>query len=650
MDSEERKKLKIIYDTIKATPLNNLSNYLATQDFDKVYKVKTTLDDFYYNKHQSLVSDAVYDIVKDYIISVKPSEAKVVGSSLREGENRVELPFWMGSADKITPKDSSKLRSWLIRNNSSSYLISEKLDGVSCLLVNKNNSIKLYTRGDGLIGADISYLNRTVRNIPKLKDNIVVRGELILSKKDFNVVFKDKIVNGRSYKNARNTVSGLVGSKTAREGLSLVQFVAYEIINEDNFDTPEIQFINLEKLGFKCVKNEKVNDISVSILENSLTKFKAISEFEIDGIIVHANKRYERNIEGNPDYMFAFKMLFDDAIATTTVIDIEWQISKLSKLTPVAVFNTVLIDGISIKRATALHGKFVLENKLGPGSVIEIIRSGEVIPKIHKIIKSTEAKMPSIPYKWDDNKVFIYATDSSSGNSSCVKLLAGFLSKIGVKNVAEGTVQKLFDAGYDNLFKILDAKKSDLRNIPGFQDRLAEIVVDNIKTALSKLTIPKLIGSSSVLGYGIGETKVETLFEEIPDILEIHDKMERKRLEDMLLKIKGFGSSTVEKIVPNLKYASLFVQKMSKYTNLIQRRESKSVVLDGENYVFSGFRDKDLEEKILRNGGKVSNSISSKTTVVITKSGTETTKTAEAQKRGIPVIYKNVFESRKDLI
>lgn len=651
MNSEEKERLKQILKTIKTTPLNQLLSYLKTQNFNDVYNIKTTLDHYYYNKSSSLVEDDKYDIIKDFVVSLKPSEAKVVGSSLREGENRVELPFWMGSADKITPKDSSKLRSWLINNISNSYIISEKLDGVSCLLVHKNKQLSLYTRGDGLIGADISYLSNTIRNIPKLKNDIAVRGELVLSKKDFNSIFKDKVINGKEYKNARNTVSGLVGSKTAREGLSAIQFVAYEIVSEAKSDQPEFQLDFLDKLGFKTVKHEMIQEVTMLNLENFLTRYKSISEFEIDGIIIQSNSKYNRNTEGNPDYMFAFKMLFVDDIRTTTISRIEWQISKQSKLTPVAIFDPVEINGAIIRKATALHGKFVFENNLGPGSKIEIIRSNEVIPKIHKIIKSTFAQMPNVPYKWDDNKVFIYATDSSSDNSSCVKLLSGFFNKIGVKNVAEGTINKLFDAGYNNLFKILDAKQSELRSISGFQDRLAEIVVENIKSALKKLTIPKLIGSSSILGYGIAEKKVEALFDAIPNILEIHDKIEKSRLQAMISSISGFGPETINKIIPNLKYASLFVLKMSTYTSLFEKRESKSDLLMGKSFVFSGFRDKELEEAILRNGGKVTSTVTKNTSILLVKSSDDdTTKTKNAIKFNIPIILKSIFERNNNLL
>src|SRR3990167_7745484 len=174
---------------------HELESYLNNKNLLTLQKLKIHLDDLYYNTGESTLEDWQYDMIKDVIIKRDKSYIPTVGATLREGENRVKLPYWLGSADKITPKEPDALKRWLNNNPSPSYLISEKLDGVSCLLTNKNNKLSLYTRGDGVVGADISYLakyfikNKLVTNIPlsaseaklgherALLANISVRGE-----------------------------------------------------------------------------------------------------------------------------------------------------------------------------------------------------------------------------------------------------------------------------------------------------------------------------------------------------------------------------------------------------------------------------------------------------------------------------------------
>ena len=114
-------------------------------------------------------------------------------------------------------------------------IITEKLDGVSGMLMYKDGKYSLFTRGDGIVGADISYLIKHIPSIPKLKNNIVVRGELIMEKKVFESKYKQdtiKKVAKKTYKHSRNMIAGMVGSKTINEGVVDIKFVVYEIIGE----------------------------------------------------------------------------------------------------------------------------------------------------------------------------------------------------------------------------------------------------------------------------------------------------------------------------------------------------------------------------------------------------------------------------------
>ena len=540
----------------------------------------------------------------------------------------------MGSADKITPLENDKLQRWLKKNNSETYVITEKLDGVSLLFVKERDSIKLYTRGDGVVGGDVSYLYDYI-NFPVVNENINVRGELIMAKTDFVAHYKTL------YKNPRNMVSGLIGSKTERKGFEHIHFVVYEIVEENGMEQSS-QLQRLKELGFEIPKNKIVNKLDTDSLSKILTDFKKTSQYEIDGIIIQKNTPYKRNKNGNPSYMFAFKMLDEDSVITTKVLEIEWNISKWGQLKPVAIVEPVEISGVTIKRATVNHAKYVYENKLGKGAVVKITRSKDVIPYILEVvIPSEKADFPEIEYEWDKNNVNIVVKNEDQ--IMCIKLIASFFSNLGIKYISEKTVEKLYKNGLNNLIKIISISKEELLElkIEGIEEKSAKRICDNIKNGLKDVSIPKLLGASGVLGFGIGIKKIETLFEGFPDILFVYKKVSQNELVEKIQNVKGFSKITAEKIAYNIRYGDLFLKKLKKHIELkSEKKEKKGTDLTGKIFVFTGKRDKELMEKIKNQGGTISNSVSKKTTAVISDNdGEKTSKIVEAEKKNIPIYY-----------
>ena len=200
---------------------NDLQKYFNTEKLDTLHKLKLYLDDIYYNTGQdSGLKDYQYDMLKETLDKRDPDYVVPVGARIREGENRVKLPYWLGSMDKFKPNSEQEIKRWLLDNKASQYNIEYKLDGVSCLLISTGGKIKLYTRGDGIVGADISYLAQYFKTIPKLSKDIAVRGELIMPVKTFTNKYSDE------YANPRNMVAGRVNAKEIRPGLSDIDFIA----------------------------------------------------------------------------------------------------------------------------------------------------------------------------------------------------------------------------------------------------------------------------------------------------------------------------------------------------------------------------------------------------------------------------------------
>ena len=638
-----------------------VKKYFKTTDIQTLHNLKLEADDLYYNTGESYLDDEVYDMLKDAISKRDPDYIPPVGATIRVGSNRVEIPFWLGSLDKVTPEEPEVLARWKKSNPTESYIISEKLDGVSCLVVSDGQKISLYTRGDGVIGADISHLLHYFKSIPKkLKKGIAVRGELIIKKSTFTKKYlrvgeKDKSSSTaknsqltKTYKNPRNMVSSLVGVKTSREGFTDVDFIAYEIVGNDTMPPPLTQLNTLNSMGFTTAMYEQTDDVTVDSLSKLLLKFRAKSEYEIDGIVVAANEPYDRNISGNPDYMIAFKMLLGDSIRETKVISIEWNVSKWGQLKPVVILEPADLSGVTIKRAPAYHGKYIYDNKLGPGAVVKITRSKEVIPHIVDVVK--QASEPQMPenYIWDKNKVNIKSSGVNvNENIMCIKLISSFFAKLGIKHVSEATISKMYENGLDNLLKMLEADRERLMKVPGIQERSADRIYTNIHNGFKNVRLPLFLGASGIFGFGIGVKRIESLLLDIPDLLSLYKKKSKKELVDMITGVEGFSEVTAENVVSNIKYANILLKKMSKFMTI---KEDKRVSSDmsGHKYVMTGFRDKALEEAITQRGGKMASSVSKNTTALIVKQRGEkvTGKLAKAQDLGVEIVAKEDFMER----
>lgn len=627
-----------------------LDKYLTKIPLSKLHPFKLYLDDLYYNTGDSIMDDWRYDMIKDILNKRDPDYTPPVGAKIRSGENRVRIPYWMGSADKITPTEPDKYQRWVLKNPAKTYVLSDKLDGVSGLFVSKNGVRKLYTRGDGEIGADISYLIQYF-NIPNVKEDVVVRGELIMKKTDF-LPFHRKAgaersvlkSGGKDYRNARNMVSGLIGAKTLRHGTDKIHFVAYELVG-DHMPKPSSSFEKLVKMGFEVVWNT-VSKISLKKLSDTFADRRENGEYDIDGIIVQSNVSYDRNHDGNPSYMFAFKEALDENIHTTTVKHIEWNVSKWGQLKPVAVLDPVLLPDITIRRATAHNAGYVEENRIGPGTVIKVTRSKDVIPYIVDIVtQSKEPQMPTVPYLWDDNHVNIRV--KKVDDIMCIKLIAGMFAKLGIKQVSQQTVKKMFDAGFNNLMKILGATKKQLATVDGFQERSAERTYNNIHNGLKNVKLAIVLGASGIFGFGIGRKRIELLMSDIPDLLTIYKTMSKAKLKKKILEVEGFSDIMADKVVANVKHASLFARKMEKYATF-KVEERVSDLLKGMKIVMTGFRDKKLEEDIVSRGGKTVGSVSKNTSILVVKSkgSALTGKSKKAHDLGIPILQKEEFVAK----
>ena len=601
----------------------------------ELHSIRKQCNDLYYNTDNADgISDEVYDILIDVIQEKEQTGYQnPVGATVKHN-HQCPLPYYLGSMNKY--KEQNELDKWVKKFHEEQYIIEDKLDGVSCLLlIGHNNTTQLFTRGDGIVGTDISHFTPFFKNLPKKQTaSIAIRGELIMKKSIFDSKYKDKFAN------ARNMISGIVNSKTIKEEAQDIDFIPYEIINDDSMPLQK-QFTKLNQL-FPSIVNYKIikqSEMNCEDLIRHLIEMKASSEYEIDGIIVHTSSKYKRNSSTNPSYAFAFKTRLDSNIIDSEVEYVEWNITKWNVYKPRIKIKPINLCGVTIQYTSGFNAKYIQDNSIGKGAIVSMTRSNDVIPYIVQVKKPGLVEFPE-KFVWNATGVDIISCDDELSESE-VKKLSSFFAEIGVKHVSDATILKMFDSGYDSLVKILNASKEDFSKIEGFGDKLSERTFNNIHTALEKMDITSAICASSCFGFGFGKKKIEKLFKCIPTF---HQQEASPELLHQIMGIDGFSEKTATQAMNHLPQVKEFVAEISKFTTTTIKQEEKTKHLDGQIIVFSGFRDKDLEGMITTNGGIIGSAVSKNTTLVIAKDVNETSsKLNKARDYKIPIQNRDFF-------
>jgi NAD-dependent DNA ligase len=597
---------------------------------------------YHFNK-TPLMTDNEYDILKEYLENKFPTSAilQEVGAPIIE-KNKVNLPYEMASMDKIKP-DTGALATWKTRFIGP-YLLSCKLDGVSGLYVaDGKGGAKLYTRGNGKVGQDVSHLIPYLR-FPSVKGVVAVRGEFIIPKK----VFVDKYAS--KFANPRNLVAGIVNRQTLDEKVKDLHFVAYEVISPELKPSEQMKFL-MDK-GFETVLNRAVmqKDLSNDLLSEVLVKWRADYLYEIDGVIVTDDKVYSRK-SGNPTHSFAFKMVLSDQIAEVKVVDVIWNPSKDGYLKPRVQIEPIQLGGVKIEFATGFNGAFIEQNKIGIGALIQIIRSGDVIPHIRSVTTpAEEAKMPSVPYKWNETHVDVMLEDAGSDTTVREKNITGFFKGIGVDGLSSGNIARIIAAGFETVPKVIRMTKTDFLKVEGFKEKLATKIYEGIQKQLAEASIVTLMSASNIFGRGFSDKRVELILESYPNVLTSVESPAEKVKK--ISAIKGMASKTAEAFVDKIPDFIKFIEECGLQGKL-SGSPPVAVVLNAghplykKSVVMTGIRDAKVAEALKTVGANLGSSVSKNTVAVIAKSSDEDTgKALEARKLGIPIMTPSEFMAK----
>ena len=652
---------KAFIESIKKSP-TEIASSLSDEELEKLLR---KFADAYYNTGKSLVEDVTYDILYDLLKERDPTNPflKEAGAKVKVDRKKVELKYPMGSLTKVKPNEGT-LESW-IKKYRGPYVISDKLDGVSAQIYRTpTGKLEMYTRGrgdeSGNVGEDITHLLKYINigSVDNIENEMSIRGELIIKRKDFDKIKDD-------YKNIRNTVSGVVNSKTVNIKLAkLVNFVAYAILNPEY--TQEEQMEQLEEMEINCVEYKVVKKLDEKILETYLKDRRSRSEFDVDGIVVVDSAKVYSLKAGNPDNAFAFKMVLDDQFTIAEVVKVNWDYSMDSLCKPTVTIKPVELVGVTITNATAHNADFVWKNKLGPGAKIKIIRSGDVIPKIMEVVVPAKSpSMPEIPFVWNETEVDILIDYTKKipqdvKDRVLVNLLVHFFSTLGIKYISEGILTKLVANDYRSVGDIVDAiisNDEDLYEIEGMGEKMVKKIAKEIETKLEKSELYTFMDATHIFGKGLGSRKLKEIIKVIPNIMT--DKSSKKELKEKIIKIDGFAELTAGRFVDNLEKFKTFykdfneiyniesmVKKLNTKTNQTVNTKTNQTKFKDDTIVFTGVRDDELEKIIEDQGGKVTGSVSKNTTILITSDNpdTGTEKYKKAKTLGIKIYTISEFK------
>lgn len=640
-----------IFDEIIRDPMGTLKK----MPNKNIVEVLEKSDEAFFNTNKTLLSDDIYDIVKEYLKKVdsKNPYLKKVGADIEF--NKEQLPFYLGSLDKI--KDSeNEIQKWITKYQGN-YVISEKLDGISCLLNFENGKTDLYTRGNGYEGQNIThmlpYLNINNDLFVKFGEKIAIRGELIISRANWENI---KHVGA----NARNVVAGAIHSKKInRQIVSNIDFVAYDMMYPRLPLSESFELI--KKYSMPIAKNmaSSHQEMNLEMLSDTLQKWRKESKYEIDGIVIQHDKEHKLLAGKNPKYAFAFKTILTHEQAEVIVTDIEWNVSKHRYLKPTIKFNEISLGGVKIKQATGFNAAYIQSNLIGPGSHIVIVRSGDVIPHVVSVLtpsSNNKPMMPDVPYEWNDTKVDILLKGAEKNKDHDIQSFTYFMNTLGIDGVKEGVVTKLYDAGYDTLYKIINIKETDIASLKGFQAKSAAKIYNSIQS-IKTVECDKLLTASGVFGRGFGEKKFKLITNEFPYISYDRKRALALHIND-IMQIKGMAEITALQFIKNLPKFYEFCDeigiKCKKPDNTTSVTNGVSGITNVQSYdmfngkkvLFTGFRNKDYEKIIEDNGGKIVTSISKSTDFLVVKDKNEkNAKTEKAHQMNITILYKQDLDN-----
>jgi DNA ligase (NAD+) len=598
-----------------------------------------------YEAGEPLISDDEYDNFKTILKTLRPNSSFLVKIGNKPKKKIERLPYILGS---LTNKFEDDINDWLKKkNNGFGYVLSHKLDGVA---IEVEYSLGVLTnawlRGDHIEGENI--FHKAFKFIPKeFKNNQFnnfipkqyFKGEALLNCEPESIGYKTK----------RNAVAGILN----RDDLTRLKYLYFKFhtiipnnyMIEKNIDreSDRLAFMSL-LVGPENVVRFEYAESAEDVVNLSKIMIQEQTQYDKDGIVITLDKSDVENIK-LPENKIAFK--FNKLSAIAEVEDVEWNVSRTRRIIPVVKIKPIVLGGATIQRATGFHAKFIYENDIGPGATVQIVRSGDVIPYIEKVIKKSENsvgidKCPmcgNLSLTTDETNTHLYCT-----NPDCVspiqKQIAYFFAKLGLENFSEKMISTLKCNSVIDVYKL---KKEDILKIDGWAETSAEDFLNRIlQTKNSKPE--KLLAALGI--DNLGETTARLILDNFSpkDLLEnIEDKNKLHEMIYKMISIKGLGKTKVESIIKGLKNnISLLKELVSVGVSFV--KEESVGPLNGISVCITGSLSKPrkaYEQLIEKLGGR--NTSVSSCNLLICNEPSDSNKFQKAQSKGIKIITEKEF-------
>lgn len=597
----------------------------------------------YYQKSEEIMSNLQYDELYDELLQLEKETGTVLSSSPTQKvgyEVLSELPKEVHSSPMLSldkTKDREGLVSWL---GDKKGILSWKLDGLTIALTyEKGVLVKALTRGNGTVGEVVTNNAKVFSNIPLTishKGKVVLRGEAIITYSQFkriNEAIED--VESR-YKNPRNLCSGSVRQLDPRVTKSRnVRFFAFSLVEAEgeNFDNSrERQLIWLKNQGFDVVEYVSVSDENIVRTISDLEKKVADNDFPSDGLVLlYDDINYGKNLGRTskfPRDSIAFK--WEDQREETVLREVKWSASRTGLINPIAVFDSVELEGTTVSRASVHNLSMVQELKLGIGDKISVYKANMIIPQIaENMTKSNSIEIPKVCPVCQD-KVII-AEDNGVKTLRCtnpecpakhVKSFALFVSRdaMNIDGLSEATLEKFISRGiikeFADLFKLKE-HEDEIVSMEGFGKKSFDNLILSAERA-AHTTPQRLLYSLGISGIGSSNAKVIT-----EHCKGSFCKVMNLTFEE-LTEINGIGQVMANSFVEYFKNEDnrRKVKALLEVLDIDETEEIKGDFLRGITFVITGsltgYENRgELKAAIESAGGKVSGSVSAKTGYLI---------------------------------
>ena len=552
----------------------------------------------YRNGMPLLMTDAEYDRALKRLEELKPDHPflKEVRGALT-GSHVITMPYYLGSLDKA--QTSEELGKWLSKHKDS-YVLSEKLDGISALL-NPGNGL-LYLSGDKMSGLDVSaWLPYMDISIKKNSTSTWIRGELIMP--------KSRVPPGRL---GRSIVNGIFHQKTPDpKEAAKVQFIGYESIGLDPVPTTMFQHLQIEKWGLLVPWTKHVDSITAEELTRILNERRATSKYDMDGIVIKTNTPAKTRImKGNPKDAIAWKPPTGES-KITKVVRVEWNASAVGRLTPRVEIEPVQLGGSTITFVTGVNARRIQDWQIGPGASVIVRKGGDVIPVIDSVEVPGKVSFPEEgTWVWETEE-HINIRQVKADASTLIAQFTRLAKVLEWNSVGPAQMKAVVEAGYTTVPELLKVSEKDFKALLG--PIKGSHFYSLLREGWSKSELDLFLASPFYYA-GIGRTKLDALLALEPDVT--------KWGNPGLAEPDGWSSSSLETFQKTWHLYEAFRKTEWSFIAYPQKplihKPQAEIVWKG-SVVFSGFRNTTLEDSLLKRGYHVIDTVRSDTKAVLIK-------------------------------